>query len=91
MSTSLPDSLNVKLVEVWMMFCLILPLVEVTLQTYLQVGENLAIYNTVGEKYFMCHAGKLTPSLKEMYSTFQVEWWMMLPLLQWSHSRLTYS
>jgi hypothetical protein len=39
-STSLPDSLNVKLVEVWMMVCLLLPLVEVTLQTYLHVRKN---------------------------------------------------
>jgi hypothetical protein len=42
LSTSLADSLNVKLVDVWMMFCLTLPLVEVTLQTYLQV--RLQIY-----------------------------------------------
>jgi hypothetical protein len=40
-STSLPDSLNVKLVEVWMMVCLLLPLVEVTLQTYLHVRLKL--------------------------------------------------
>jgi hypothetical protein len=43
-STSLPDSLNVKLVEVWMMVCLLLPLVEVTLQTYLHVRKNYSLY-----------------------------------------------
>jgi hypothetical protein len=39
-SSSLPESTNIKYIEVWMISCLLLPFLEVLLQTYLIILRN---------------------------------------------------
>ena len=39
-SDSLPTTANIKMVEVWMIFCLFMPFLEVVLQTYIQTWRQ---------------------------------------------------
>jgi hypothetical protein len=52
-SSSLPATANIKLIEIWMLFCLFLPFLEVLLQTYIETlhqnssyEEGFALMNT---------------------------------------------
>ena len=39
-SSSLPATSNVKMIEIWMLFCLFLPFLEVLLQTYIKMLDH---------------------------------------------------